>query len=300
MNPSAGTSPGFVIEEAAEGQNLVVTGDWSPAATKILLSGAVDGLTLNYARGYRERSLDFLQQEWPVRRLAILARTIKDLTPVYSLASTLQSLSVETAPQAELDLRQLPGLIHLATGWEQVRKTIGTTHGLRRLFLMRYSEPNLRPLGHQETLEALVMKEGPQLKSLIGIDQLPALREIGLFGATRLQDISGFGDAITALKLRRLELQSCPRVETLDALANVIRLEFLNVSECGHIQSLRPLIALHELRILYLYSSTRILDGDLTPLMQLPHLTELRMQNRRDYRPSVREIQSHLPKTHIT
>lgn len=101
MISSSAASAGFVIEETAEGRNLVVTGDWSAAAASALLRGSADGLTLNYARGYRERSLDFLQG-WPVRRLTILARTIKDLRPVYRLASTLEALSVETSPAASL------------------------------------------------------------------------------------------------------------------------------------------------------------------------------------------------------
>jgi hypothetical protein len=92
----------------------------------------------------------------------------------------------------------------------------------------------------------------------------------------------------------KLQLQSCHRVERLDAVGGAYSLEFLNFSECGDVQSLSPLQALRELRVLYLYGTTRVLDSDLTPLTRLPHLAELRMQSRREYRPSVREIQSHL------
>jgi hypothetical protein len=296
MIPSAGASANCVIEETAEGRNLVVTGDWSAAAVKALLGGSADGLTLNYARGYRERSLDFLQEAWPVRRLHILARTIKDLTPVYRLARTLESLIVDTSPGAVLDLRELPHLTRLAADWEQVRETIGSARGLRRLFVAQYREPDLRSLGEHRSLAVLEMKEDPQLESLVGIDELPALSELGIFGAAHLLDISDLAGA--ASHLRTLHLQSCPRIERLDAIGSVAGLEFLNVSECGDIQSLSPLAALHELRVIYLYGTTRVLDGDLTPLTRLPHLAELRMQSRREYRPSVREIQSHLAGAH--
>lgn len=293
---SSGESANFVIEETAEGRNLVVTGDWSAAAASALLRGSADGLTLNYARGYRERSLDFLQG-WPVRRLTILARTIKDLRPVYRLASTLEALSVETSPEASLDLRALPLLTRLGADWEQVRETISFAGDLRRLFLMRYREPDLRPLGVHRSLAALVMKERPQLESLAGIDELPSLLELGLFLAPRLHDISDLADATASSRLRKLQLQSCRGVERLDAVSGAYGLEFLNFSECGDAQSLSPLQALRELRVLYLYGTTRVLDGDLTPLMRLPHLVELRMQSRREYRPSVREIQTRLAGT---
>jgi|ERR1019366_1655015 hypothetical protein len=105
---------------------------------------------------------------------------------------------------------------------------------------------------------------------------------------------SSTGLAGAASFLRTLHLQSCRRIERLDAIGGAAGLEFLNVSECGDIQSLSPLAALHELRVLYLYGTTRVLDGDLTPLTRLPQLAELRMRSRREYRPSVRDIQGHL------
>jgi hypothetical protein len=292
MSRRARASAGFVIEETAEGRNLVVTGDWTAAAVKALLDGKADGLTLNYARGYREGSLGFLEEGWPVRRLQILARTIKDMTPVYRLAGTLESLIVDTSPRAMLDLRELPHLTRLAADWEQVRQTIGSAGELQRLFLARYREADLRPLGDHRALAVLDMKEDPQLESLAGIDQLPALSELGIFGAARLLDISDL--VYAASHLLTLHLQSCRGIEWLDAIGSTVGLEFLSVSDCGDVQSLSPLGALHELRVLYLYGTTRVLDGDLTPLTRLPKLRELRMQGRREYRPSVREIQAHL------
>jgi hypothetical protein len=283
------SASGFLIEDTAEGRDLVVTGDWSAAARKALLDGAADGLVLNYARGYRERSLDFLQDGWTVRRLFILARTIKDLSPLYRLANTLEAINVETSPAAILDLSKLPLLVSLGADWAQVRDSIGIAEDLRRLFLMSYREQDLRDLGEHRSLASLAMKEHPQLTSLKGIDQFPALAELGVFGAGGLRDISNLAGETIGSRLQKLQLQSCP-IERLDALTEVTALEFLNVGECGDIQSLHPLAALSKLRCLLLFGSTRVLDGDLTPLMHLPRLKELRMKSRREYRPSVREI----------
>ena len=36
----------------------MVTGNWTGRAANVLASGQADGLILNYARGYRERTLD--------------------------------------------------------------------------------------------------------------------------------------------------------------------------------------------------------------------------------------------------
>jgi hypothetical protein len=142
------------------------------------------------------------------------------------------------------------------------------------------------------------MKEHPQLESLDGLAQLPALSELRLSGAAQLHDISDLVGAATASRLRTLQLQSCRAIERLDAVGSAGSLEYLNVSESGDIQSLCPLAALRELRVLYLYGTTRVLDGDLTPLTRMPRAEELRMQSRREYRPSVHEIKSHLADAH--
>lgn len=42
-----------------------------------------------------------------------------------------------------------------------------------------------------------------------------------------------------------------------------------------------------EVRQLHLYESTRIIDGDLRPILSLPQLQELRLASRRHYSPQV-------------
>src|SRR4051794_29161949 len=96
-----------------DGVDLIVTGEWSRQAEACLREGHADGLILNYARGYRESSLDFLSG-LPVRRLDILARSVADLSPVYSLAETLVALHVQTDPQATIELERLPHLQELS------------------------------------------------------------------------------------------------------------------------------------------------------------------------------------------
>lgn len=45
---------------------------------------------------------------------------------------------------------------------------------------------------------------------------------------------------------------------------------------------------------MYLYGSTKILDGDLRPLLNLPRLRDLRLMDRRTYSPSREEIEQGL------
>jgi hypothetical protein len=89
-----------------------------------------------------------------------------------------------------------------------------------------------------------------------------------------------------------------PAIKRLDVVARAGAQEFLNASECGDIQSLGPLAHPSRLRLLYLYGTTRIRDGALTPWPRCCAWGDFRMQSRREYRPSVRELQDLLAQRH--
>jgi hypothetical protein len=86
----------------------------------------------------------------------------------------------------------------------------------------------------------------------------------------------------------------CRGISSLDEIGHLSGLTYLNVSECGDIASFGPLANLHHLKELYAYGSTRVVDGDLSPLTGLNHLTDVRMQNRRDYTPSLKSIKEQI------
>ena len=108
--------------------------------------------------------------------------------------------------------------------------------------------------------------------------------------ATKLSDISALGEG-EPLALRKLELTGCRKIQTIDALRVCTNLRELDLSEGGEIATAEPLSGLDKLEYLQMHSSTRIVDGNLRPIADLPNLAELRMRNRRHYKPSVAEIE---------
>jgi hypothetical protein len=284
---------GFRLEAGPSGFVVVVTGDWSRSAEEALLAPDVTGLTLNYALGFRERSLDFLR-DWPIQQLTILARTIADLSPVYRLDGTLERLSVQTSPKANIDLRRLPWLTSMGADWRQIADTIEYAIGLNDLYTTSYEPADLRPLQRNQALSRLRMKQHPRLASLDGIQNLPVLGEVGIFGARRLDDIEALARRDAPSHLASLDLESCSGIVALDALAEHHELRYLGIGNCGHIASLRPVGGMTSLQRLWAYESTRIGDGDLTPLLGLGSLTDLRMKPRQHYRPSLAEVKHRL------
>jgi len=214
-----------------------------------------------------------------------------DLAPVYSLAETLESLRIQVDPQVVIELERLPLLRTLSAGWSQIDGSIRFAPHLHRLFILSYTERDLTPLTPASGLVSVVMKDYPQVQSLDGVEELPWLAELGVHLAKGLQDISALRRAGSPV-LKTLQLTSCRKIPDIAAVSACTGLTFLDVSEGGDIPSVAPLTELAGLERLYLYGSTRVLDGDLGPVAGLPRLQDLRMQSRRSYSPSVKEIQA--------
>lgn len=279
----------FVLERGNQGMDLVVTGEWSSAAREALESGRADGLVLNYARGFREQPIDFIEG-LPIRKLDLLARSVSDVSPICSLASTLEELRVQSDPRAVIELESLPRLRTLAASWPQVRASILFAPQITDLALPSYSEPNLEPLSALTSLTSLVMKERPKLLSLDGVEAFPWLARLGVFSAPGLTDINALGRSRPPA-LQVLQLQSCKKISDITSVAGCASLQFFDLSEGGEIPSVAPLSELVNLERLYLYESTKVADGDLGPIARLPKLRDFRMQNRHGYSPSVKVIQ---------
>ena len=278
----------YVLEDAPEGRTLVVTGRWSSDVEDALTRGQADGLVLNYARGFSEGNLEFLDGGWGVRRLNILARGIVDLEPIGRLGGSLQALSVQAAPGAELDLGALPHLRSVAGQWELIRGTLGRVDALQSVITWQFDEADLHAFRNHFALERLTVKEAPHLGSLAGLADLPVLAILGVFLARRLHDISYV--AGLASSLRELEFELCPGIDVLDDVQSLVNLRFLGFRDCGDVESLRPVRCLQQLEVLYAWGSTRIVDGDLSPLVGLTRLREIRMRDRRCYKPRVGDL----------
>lgn len=277
----------YRIESDERGVTLVVTGSWTNQVARVLADGHVDGLDLNYAKGFKDTDLEFLR-DWPLRRLYVLARTVRSLSPVSRLSCTLEELSIQTASSAAIDLGNLPCLTALAAEWSQIGPSVSEAPGLLDLMVRAYDEVDLGPLRWNTSLTRLRFKDRPRIRCLSGVELLRSLEHLAIYLAP-LDDI----DALRSddFALRELHVESCP-LRDLSPLANQRRLTFLNASDCGDLASVGPLRGLNELSVLWLFGTTKILDGDLSPLADLPRLQELRMRSRRTYRPSVEDVQS--------
>jgi len=278
----------WMLEDEPQGTTLVVTGPWSEEPAEVLASRRADGLTLNYARGFSGASLEFLDARWQLRRFHLLDRSIVDLSPVGRLGGSLEELSIEAAQTAELDLARLTRLRTLSGPWWLLSPTLSDVMELCELITFEFDEPDLRSIRDHAALRRLTIKDAPHLKSLSGIDDLTDLAEVRIQGAPRLRDISQLrwlGDCLV-----ELWLEGCRGLGALDDIEPLARLRALYIGDCGPIESVAPLADLQQLEHLSAWGTTRVVDGDLTPLVGLPGLREVRMRDRREYQPRLRSF----------
>jgi internalin A len=285
----------FDIEDEPEGRILTVTGPWSAKIDEALASGEAQRLQLNMSAGFRERDLEFISGDWPLKELILLDGSIQDLSPLGRLGGTLESLIVSVAGQrARVELAELPELRRLAAGWSHIEGALREGHGdgLLGLRTEGYDASDLDELGHLGRLEDLELMSPKRLMSLGGVESLSSLASLEISLASRLVDLS----ALAAVRetLTQLRLETCKAIASLDDVGRLERLRELWVANCGDIESFAPLRALRGLEVLCAWESTRVLDGDLSPLDELPRLSELRLRPRSSYTPSVEALEAKL------
>jgi internalin A len=281
----------FVIEDRPEGRTLVVTGRWGKAAEAAVERPDVDGVWLNYARGYSEPDLSFVDT-WPIRRLSLIDRSLTDLSPLERLGDALEQLSVQASPTARLDLAAFPQLRAVFGPWDLICDTVdGPTH-LERLGTSDYDGTDLAPLAVQPGLQHVTLKVARELETLDGAEKLPTLTSLWFQAVHRLTSLDALTSA--APTLRKFELEGCRRLTEIEPIAALTELRVLGLSDCGELPSFAPLASLARLETLYAWGTTRVADADLLPLLGLTRLREIRMRDRPRYQPSLSDLKARI------
>jgi hypothetical protein len=285
-------SNGFAVREWAGTIEMAVVGPWSDEAASAFECENVDRLILNTTLGFDEPSLDFLTG-LPVRELDIRDSRVNSegLEPLYSLSETLVKVDLGISARAIVDLARLPRLTNLIATWRQVRASINHAVELESLFLDSYEEPDLTPLAMLRSLSSLGMTGRPRISSLLGLSTPTSMQHLSISVASKLTDLT---ELRTMRNLVTLQFEGCRRISSIADIEACVGVQFLNVGECGELPTIAPIRMLTSLDSLYLYGDTKVLDGDLTPILALPRLEDFRMMNRRHYKPSVSEIEERI------
>lgn len=282
----------YEYERAFDGaMDLVVTGAWSSETRRVAESGEYDRLVLNYARGFRARTLDVVA-DLPLKRLSVLARTLKDVEAIYTLGATLEELSI-TSGARELRLDLLPALTGISADWPVIASSVSSAKQLKVVEASRFSEEDLRNFSGLEALTNLWLSNCIRLQALDGLESLGLLRELRIYEAPVLHDVSRLAH-LGGQTLTGLCISGARSLREYATIFNLEGLQFLELSDCGPISSLAGIKNLRALQDLDLHGDTYVVDQDLNPVLEVPRLSNFTIRDLKSYTPRRQEVKQAL------
>jgi hypothetical protein len=270
----------FRIEEGKYGKRFVPQGKWTPEMTRYCLSNGIRDVYVNIAFGWPGYDLSFVKDVPDLLSLEVLTSRVDDPAVVESL-TRLRFLSLSLIITGRIDFSRFPELEEVYLTWTPKAESVFGCTSLRKIGMSRYKteEGDLSAFCSLSNLEVLGL--GVCNITRIGdLSCLTHLRKLEINRATKLASLDG----IELLRgLRELHIETCRRIGRIDPIAQLENLERLLLPNNGPIDSLKPLRRLKKLREFFFYESTNVLDGDLTPLKDLPNLEDVAFQPRRHY-----------------
>ena len=273
-------SESWTIEMGAYGPRMIMKGPWSAAALDAAKSARIKELELNYAKGWKGWDLGFLRYLSGLEAFEIIDWTTGNVAVVNEVAS-LRRLKVATYCKTELDFARWPYLEECALEWRPKAASLFEHQGIKKLFINKWNRGrDLTDFSKMTQLESLRLYSPTRLESLKGVESLSQLKWFELARATRLTSLAGIE---SLADLEHFELHTCRKIRDISPVVALRKLREFYLRNCGEIESITPLRGLQELEQFLFDESTNVLDGDLSPLKELPRLNSVAFMERPHY-----------------
>jgi Leucine-rich repeat (LRR) protein len=264
------------------------------------LDGAIrqSGVTTLVINHWGGGDLSFLTDyAGQIRRLFI--KPAADLAFVSDLTN-LESLGIWGSFD-QIDFRRLRKLREFSAESKSTQGNLSECKGLEQLTLVCSRARDLQWISKLRSLRSLELQEMP-LRSLSGIESLggleklhmgrvtvmnlDGLQELGSLSVLTLaamRNLTSIAAACASASLRELQIQSCRKVTDLSCIAQMSSLTKLTLNSMGTLPTLTFLRDLTLLEEIFFWEDTKIEDGELGFLKELPRLRRAGFRNRRHY-----------------
>ena len=278
--PANEAGPGYEIIKRPSGEILSLKGKWRDEVSEVAVARGLKHLRISVYAGWQGDEIGFLLRLGQIETLDIVAPTVRDFSPLYSL-SRLRKLSLN-GKTGSIDFTQLPALEDVSLGsWSAKHmSSVFRCGNLKNLAIAGYSGPDLRefdPL--TQKLEGLSLGR-LKIENLFGLPAFPRLIRLFITLAARLKSLEGVE---RSLGLQVLCVEQARELTRIDAVAQLRKLRTLIFSNCPQIESIRCIEGLPELATVGLMEKTNVIDGDIAVLKTLPALIHARFVDRPHY-----------------
>lgn len=290
-DPSLKEQDGFILSDIKGSISLIIQENKINESKDYMLKKGITGLIINMSLGYTKLDVDFLSDFNFIEYLNIVHQPLGDTKAINSLHG-LKSLVLYAYFFTEIDFNNFPNLQECSIlHWTPNAKNLFNCTKLKILHINSYKKDDLSELNGLKLLEKLRI-DNSQLTSLNGLQKLTKLKELNLGLLTKLTSIDNIKDTPS---LEKLNIQSCKKIP-YDTLWGIKSLRWLNLSDVGNIPTIKGIERLNKLEEVYLVGDTKILDGDLSPLLKLPSLKKVGVAHLSHYKPTSLEIEAKVEK----
>lgn len=266
------------IDSGVYGKRLTLHVDWSDSLIRVFEREQIQEIVLFKPNNSGFSSLDFLGKVSWLKSFTLLDLLTENISGIHFL-SDLRSIYMGDYSKKAIDFASFPELKECRMEFSHNRLSVVSCPKLELLSMLHFSLSDLSKLVPLRHLTTLDISQG-KLADIRAITEFRHLEHLNLVLLKSLQDIAPLG---RAGELQTLSLEGTRGFRTLDALSGLGKLRRLNISNCGQIDSIAPLVACRSLEILEFSEDTNILDGDLQPILQMPNLKYISLMNRKHY-----------------
>lgn len=232
-------------------------------------------ILLNQRLGWKSQELGILTKVKNLKCLYLMDDEIKDLAMIEDLQD-LEYLQLECLGVKQgFNFVKLTNLKVVKIDWRPCFESLHQVGWLLQLRIDKYKNKDLSKFKTSPNLNRFELVQAT-IESTNGIKQFVRLKNLMLYRCSKLKDISEL--ALTALS--ELRLETCKKVENLEAVFCIKSIETLILDKCHSLNSIKGIsnLPLRKVRI----SDTVIVDGDLSEILSLTNC-DIYFDNKKHY-----------------
>lgn len=258
---------------------LLVKGPWDPAILSVIQNNGIEGLYFNYARGWDYDNFEFLGDlDDNLRLLKIISKPIVSLNKIEKL-SKLESLSLSCHWERPVDLSALHCLKHCFISWGKGAESVLQCDALQYLHIDEFKIKDYSDLGCLEDIHVLTISNS-DFSDIGALSNMQKIKKLSLENCKKLESLQG----VEKLKsLEWLNIDGCRKISKIDEVSSLPNLKFLQFRDTGEMESINPVNTLRNLEVLSFYGTTNFVDGDLEVIETLDRLSLVGFNNKRHY-----------------